>query len=41
MRGDDLDHQPIFGDVDLLNQHPFWQVKQGTPFHHDLPFQVQ
>ena len=41
MRGDDLNHQPVFGDVDLVNQHRFWQVEQGRPFHHNLPFQAQ
>ncbi len=41
MRGDNLDHHTVFRNVDLVNQHPFWQVKQGTPFHHNLPFQVQ
>src|SRR6266487_2993656 len=38
MRGDNLDHQTAFGDLDLIKPHPFWQLKQGSPFHHDLTF---
>jgi hypothetical protein len=39
MRGDNLETQLGFGDMDLFNQHSFWQLKQGLPFHHDLPLQ--
>jgi hypothetical protein len=27
----DLDHQAVFGDLDLFNLHSFWQSKQGSP----------
>jgi hypothetical protein len=25
-------------DLDLIEPHPFWQLEQGGPFHHDLTF---
>ena len=28
----------MFGDLDLINQHPFGQGKQASPFHHNLAF---
>jgi hypothetical protein len=36
MCGHESDNQTVFGDLDLLNEHPFRQGKQGSPFHHDL-----
>jgi hypothetical protein len=23
-------------DLDLIEPHPFWQIEQDAPFHHDL-----
>ncbi|GHO48506.1 hypothetical protein KSX_66690 [Ktedonospora formicarum] len=34
--GNNLDDQAVFGDLDLLDEHPFWERKQGCPFHHNL-----
>jgi len=36
MCSNDRNDQTVFGDLDLINQHPFRQWKQGRPFHHDL-----
>jgi hypothetical protein len=36
MCGNDSNDQTVFGDLDLLNEHPFRQGKQWDPFHHDL-----
>jgi hypothetical protein len=36
MCGNDSNDQTVFGDLDLLNEHPFRQGKQWGPFHHDL-----
>jgi hypothetical protein len=38
MSGNDGDEQTAFGDLDLINQHPFRQRKQGCPFHSNLTF---
>jgi len=36
MGGNESDDQTVFGDLDLFDEHPFRQEKQGSPFHHDL-----
>jgi len=36
MGGNKSDDQAVFGDLDLLDKHPFRQGKQGSSFHHDL-----
>jgi hypothetical protein len=38
MRGNDSDEQAVFGDLDLINQHPFRQREQRRPFHFNLTF---
>jgi hypothetical protein len=34
--GTNLDQQTLFRDLDLIEPHPFWQIEQDAPFHHDL-----
>src|SRR5712691_5787152 len=36
MRCDDSNDQAVFGDLYLINEHPFGKWKQWGLFHHDL-----
>ncbi len=41
VRGDHRDEQAVFGELDLINQHPFGKWQQWGPFHHTLASQAK
>ena len=41
VRGDHRDEQTVFGELDLLNQHPFSKRQKWSPFHHTLASQAK
>jgi hypothetical protein len=41
VRGDHRDEQTVFGDLDLINQHPFRKRQKWSPFQHTLASQAK